>query len=231
MTTTRPLTMLFALGLAVSASAHDPDPTFDRIQFTVSAEDSVSNDTLTAHLYYQREGEKPAELADDVNQTVAWAVKLAKSRAGVHVQTENYQTNPVYRKQTLTGWQVRQGIRLRSQDSTVLSELLAELQTRLAVQSVRYTVSPEARSKVEDHLIGRALANFRHRAELITEEMGRKGYRVVRLDIHREQDRPRNVAIRTQAMSTASKIATPTLETGESILRVNVNAQVELRVP
>ena len=100
--------------LAPFAFADDPVPSYDRINLGYSASDEVANDILVAVMFYQRDGENAAQLADDVNRTLRWAVEIAVKSPGVKVQTLQYHSTPVYRNQILQGWRVRQALRLES---------------------------------------------------------------------------------------------------------------------
>ena len=85
---------------------------YDRVNFSVSVNEEVENDTTTAVLYVQREGSEAGRLAGEVNKEINWALERAKEVPALKVQSEDYQTFPVYAKQTLTGWRVRQSISL-----------------------------------------------------------------------------------------------------------------------
>ena len=214
-----------------SALAHDPSPTYDRVNFRVAATQEVENDTLVAIMYHERSGQQPATLADDVNRTITWAVDLAKKISAIKVQTLNYRQQPLYKNQTLTGWKVRQSIRLESTDTTALSTLIGELQTRLSVASLRYTVSPDVRRQVEDVLIARALDRFGRRGKLISAELGRPGYRIVDIDIATSGESPAPVRMRAVAtMAQSSSVAPPTLEAGVQSVTVQVSGSIELEV-
>ncbi len=204
---------------------------FDRIRLTVSADEEVDNDTLVAILFHQRDGQEPSSLADEVNKTITWAVDRAGHVAGVKVQTLHYRQDPVYRNQSLTGWRVRQSIRLEGREVAALSTLIGELQERLSVQSVGYAISPEARREVEDRLIAQALLRFRQRAELIARELGRPEYRIVTMDVSTSGAAPPPMPIRAAAMAAERATVTPpTLSPGVQSVIVHVTATIELQV-
>ena len=215
---------------ATSAIAHDVDPTYDRVNFRVSASHDVENDTLVAVMYQERSGQQPTVMADEVNRTIAWAVELAKKNSAVKVQTLNYRQDPLYKNQIVTGWKVRQSIRLESSDATALSTLIGELQKRLSVASLRYTVSPDVREQIEDVLIARALDRFRQRGELISTELGRANYRIVNLDVVTSGRSPEPVRMRAVAMAESSRVAAPTLEAGVQSITVQVSVSSELEI-
>lgn len=228
-----PLMLAFfaAVITTTSAVAHDAAPTYDRVNFRVSATQEVENDTLVAIMYHERSGQQPTTMADDVNRTIAWVVDLAKKNSAIKIQTLNYRQQPLYRNQTVTGWKVRQSIRLESTDTTALSTLLGELQQRLSVASLRYTVSPNVRKEVEDALIVRALDRFRRRGKLISGELERPGYRIVDIDIATSSESPAPVRMRAvSAMAESSSPAPPTLEAGVQSVTVQVSGSIELEV-
>lgn len=215
---------------ATSAIADDVAPTYDRVNFRVSASQDVENDTLVAVMYQERSGQQPTAMADEVNRTIAWAVELAKKNSAVKVQTLNYRQDPLYKNQIVTGWKVRQSIRLESSDATALSTLIGELQKRLSVASLRYTVSPDVREQIEDVLIARALDRFRQRGELISTELGRANYRIVNLDVVTSGRSPEPVRMRAVAMAESSRVAAPTLEAGVQSITVQVSGSIELEI-
>jgi predicted secreted protein len=225
------LAFFAALAGTASAAAHDAAPTYDRVNFRVSASRDVDNDTLVAVMYRERSGQQPASMADDVNRTIAWAVDLAGKTSGIKVQTLQYRQEPIYRNQSISSWKVRQSIRLESKDVTALSELIGELQSRLSVASLRYTISAEVRRKVEDELITQALDRFRRRGELITGELGRPDYRIVNIDITTSGGSPAPLRMRTvSAMAESSGVTAPTLEPGVQSVTVSVSGTIELEV-
>jgi predicted secreted protein len=226
------LAALFTCIAVTPALAHDADPTYDRINFRVSASQEVENDTLVAVMYYERSGQQPTAMAGDVNRTISQAVDTAKKNGAIKVQTLNYRQEPLYKNQKVVGWKVRQSIRLESMDVTALSTLIGELQQRLSVASLNYTVSPDVRARVEDALITRALARFAERGKLIAAELGRPDYRIVNMDVATNRTAPGPVRMRAVAtMAESSSVGPPTLEAGVQTITVQVSGTIELEVP
>ncbi len=223
--------LLAGFFLAQSTFAHEPaEPAYDRISLNASAQMEVSNDRLRAELYVQHEGEDAARLAAQVNRAVDWAVAEAKKVPQVEVRTLDYRTHPLYSKQTLTGWRVRQAIRLKSADTTVLSDLIGRLQERLAVESVGYELSPQARREAENDLIDQAIDAFRVRAQRVSKQFGRADYRLVQVDIHSGSQSPQPM-FRAAAMSMeADRVSSPRIEPGAQTVQVTVSGTIELRV-
>ncbi|MCP5410398.1 MAG: SIMPL domain-containing protein [Chromatiaceae bacterium] len=220
---------IFALmTLSTGSILADQPLTYDRINLTVSSGREVENDTLVSVMYAQQEGNNPSRLANDVNRTIGNAVEKAKRNSQIKVQTLEYSTTPVYRKQTLVGWRVRQSLRLESRDGAALSELIGELQSSLAVGSISYTISPEGLKAAEDELIGEAITEFSARAQMLAREMGRQGYRLVQMDINTPDHVPQPRQMRGLAMAMQEDAAPPALEAGSRRVEVNINATIEL---
>ncbi|TDJ21223.1 MAG: DUF541 domain-containing protein [Gammaproteobacteria bacterium] len=213
------------------AAAHEASPTYDRVNFRVSAMKEVDNDTLVVVMYHERNGQHPTGMADDVNRAIAWAVELARKTNGIKVQTLQYRQEPVYRNQSISSWRVRQSIRLESNDVTALSRLIGELQERLSVASLRYAISPKVRQEVEDELITLALGRFGRRGKLIADELGRSDYRIVAMDVSTSGASPAPVRMRAiSAMAESSSVTAPTLEPGVQSVTVQVSGTIELEV-
>ncbi|MBL3588230.1 MAG: SIMPL domain-containing protein [gamma proteobacterium endosymbiont of Lamellibrachia anaximandri] len=223
---------LTSLLLVISISpawAEDKDPTYDRVTLSVSAETKVGNDTLVAVLYSQKEGANTTKLAREVNQNLGWALDMTKQTADIKVQTLDYRTDPIYRKQVLQGWRVKQSLRLESRNSAALSDLIGKLQKRLAVESISYQVSPEKRKSSQDELIQQALADFRARAEMVAKAWERPGYRLVQININTSDHTPRPKMMRMAAMEmSADAMPAPAIEAGSQTVRVSVSGVVEL---
>ena len=97
-----------------SAVAEDTPVTYDRVTLSANAEKQVENDTVVAQLFSEREGEQTSQLAAEVNKNIAWALERAKKVEAVSAQTTGYHSQPVYQKQKIIGWRVRQSIKLES---------------------------------------------------------------------------------------------------------------------
>ena len=216
--------------LAWPAWADDAPLTYDRIEFSVVATRQVENDTLVAILYVQREGEDTGRLADEVNRSMQWAMATARKASGLKIQTLDYRTSPVHRNQKLQGWRVSQSMRLESRDSSQLGRIIGTLQERLAVRSIHYDVSRERRSQVETELIAEAIQKFTKRAELITAELDRKGYRVVKMNVNTSSSPPPRRGPQLMAMRAEAAAAPPELEAGTQTLQVQVSGTVELKI-
>ncbi len=224
------LALLGVVLVSTAVAAEEKSLTYDRVSLSAAAETEVPNDLLTAVLFAQREGSEASHLAGEVNRAIDWGVEEAKKVPQVKVRTLEYRTHPVYNKQTLSGWRVRQSIRLESADASLLSELVGRLQKRLAVDSIAYRLSPERRRQAENELIQQALDAFTERAKLIAKQLGRLEYRLVKVDVNAGGTVPRPIYRASVMAMRADAAPPPAIEPSTQTVQVQVNGTIELRV-
>ena len=219
------ITVMF-LFLPVIASAHEQIDHYDRVHLSASAQTLVENDTVIATLYAQEEGSDAAQLANMVNGRISQAVKLIKQHDAIKLQTSSYTSNPVYYKNKQTAWRVRQEIRLESRDMVLMSEMLGQLQSTLALQSMNFAVSPELKNKTDDELISEALKVFEQRANNITKQLRRKNFKIVDINVSTSANHYARRSYELAAMASDAKA--PSIEAGEQTVKVTVSGQVEM---
>ncbi|MHB8534115.1 MAG: SIMPL domain-containing protein [Sulfuricaulis sp.] len=225
----RLLVFSFALGLATagSAAADNNLPRYRQIHFQVESRRAVDNDRMQATLAVTAEDDKAARLADRINRTMDWALKMAKARSNIEVRSGGYLTQPVYDKDRIQRWRGTQELILQGADFTGLGELIGQLQERLRVTSIDFSVSSKRRAAVEDELIVQALDAFKRRAELVRKNLAAKGYRIVDISINTGGGQPVPIMMRAASLESAS-LTPPALEAGTRTLRVSVSGVIEL---
>jgi len=223
--------MLFALLLApLTLAAQAPTETlFNLVNLNIQAEREIPNDLLSATLAAEVEGADPAQLADGVNRTMQRALATALAYKAVKTQSAGYQTIPVYDKNRIARWRVRQELRLESADFAAATELIGKLQSTLMVTGLALSVSGEARRKAENALIAEALAAFDERARVVRDAMKAKGYRVRDLQVSPGGAPPRPVfAMAARALSSES-MAQPAVEPGSTRILIAVSGTIQLQ--
>jgi len=218
--------VLLQPGMAVA----DKDQITDQVSFQVGVSRHVDNDRVVALLTVDAEDRDPAQLADTVNQSMAWALERARADKLVSVRTGGYQTYPVYDERKIVRWRARQELYLESADVDRLSQLTGQLQERLQVQSLQFSVSDDRRKEVEAGLVEQVLTDYQQRAGLIARALGAKSYQLVEVAIQTgEPDRPN--PLRAEAMSMASRaaVAPPAMESGTSRVTVEASGSIRLR--
>lgn len=229
-----------ALGLAAAISAlaaclapagygAEPDDYTNRVHFEVERSRDVSNDWVQAVVGITEEDLDPAELADRVNRTMAWALETAGEKSGVAVKSGGYRTVPVHEKGKLRRWRASQDLILEGADVRAISDLVGELQSRLQLRSIAFTVSPQRRRAAEGELIDEVLDAFKARAERVREKLGASNYQLIEISLDTGGAPPVRPlrAEMVRAVGTA-EVAPPALEGGSSRLVVRAHATIEL---
>ena len=208
----------------------DTAPRYNQVHLQSQQNESVSNDTMHVTLSTYAEQRDPANLARQINDDMEWALAKAKQVKDVKVSTGSYQTWPITNKKVTTGWRGQQSLELESKDSGSLARLAGELQSRLQIKSMRFSVSHEKRMAVENRLIDGALNAFKERARIIGDNLQANGYRIVDLNIGTSGHTPPVMYKARMALGMEASDAVA-VEGGESDIRVTVNGTVELIIP
>ena len=222
------LTVAVALASGLARAQERAETLFNLVSVSAQAEREVANDTLTAVMAVDAEGNDPVALADGANRAMREALKLAQAYKAVKARSLNYQTWPVYDKARIVRWRVRQELRLESREFAQATELIGKLQSTLVVSGLAVGLSPEARKQAENALIAEALAAFHERAEIVRDAQKAKSYRVKDLQINAGGGaQPRTYA--AQRAGVAASVAAPSVEPGASTIQVNVSGTVQLQ--
>lgn len=163
-------------------------------------------------------------------RAIGKALRRAQQIPAVAVQTLGYRTEPVYQNDRVSGWRVRQSLRLESRDATVLGSLPGELQRDLSLESIAHQISPERMREVEDRWIAAALKAFQQRADLVIRELGRSRYRIVTLRVETGDASPRPVDADARGMIMESAAPQP-IAAGQSPVAATGNGLIELQPP
>ena len=223
--------VLAGLLAGINVALADDELRYNQVRLQSQQTESVTNDTMHVTMNTYAEMQDPARLAAKINKDMEWALQQAKQVSGVKVNTGSYQTWPVTRKEVTTGWRGQQDLVMESGDTEALSRLVGQLQGRLQIKSMNFSVSDEKRAGVENRLIGAALDAFKQRAGIIGDNLKAAGFRIVELHVNTSTVRPpmlRQARVSTMAMEASDAVA---VEGGESDVSVSVNGTIELKIP
>jgi predicted secreted protein len=224
-----PLCVVLVLAIAGAAAAQPfPADPKNRVSFAVESSREVANDWVTAVVGTSDEDSDAARLADRVNQTMSWALGVAKQAKGVTVKSGGYSTHPVYNKESkIARWAASQDLILEGSDVEAVSELVGKLQSKLLLRGISFSVAPETRRKHEDALIGEVLTAFSERAKRVSAGLGARDYEIVSVAIQTPGGGgPVPMVARAEMMM--DKVAAPSFESGQSTLQVRVDATIEI---
>jgi len=223
--------LLFCMTVITSIGLADDELHYNQVRLQSRQTESVSNDTMHVTLQTYAEMQDPAKLAARINQEMEWALAQAKQLKGIKLRTGSYQTWPVTRKEVTTGWRGQQDLILESRDTQALSRLTGQLQDKLQIKSMSFSVSDEKRVSVENRLIDLALNSFKERARIVGDNLKADGYRIVEINVGTSTARPpmmHQARVASMSMEANDAVA---VEGGESDIRITVNGTIELKIP
>lgn len=231
------LAAAFALGLATVASlpAMAEEPRYNQVSLRAEVSQEVAHDRMYVTLYTEAQSEDPAALASDVTKTLNAAIDRARKVQGVKVSLGSRQSYPVYEKEgsKISAWRERAELRLESAEFARLSQLSADLLGELKMADMSFAVAEDTRKSSEDGLIKSAVEAFKARAQLATEAVGGKGYKLVSLNLNSGGFQP-IMPMRAMAMDSGSfskSEAAPQIEAGTSRVSMSADGVIEVQLP
>ncbi len=215
---------------AMSQSSHEHAPNYDQYTLQASAEGDVENDLMLVRLKVEYEDQEAVVLASKVNTDMQWALDQVTDLPSIKAKTESYTTRPIYKERNIVGWRSAQTISLSGQNFDELKAVLQVLQGKLQVQSMAFQPTDATRKSAEDQLVNQALDNFKHRAAIIQKNMGASGYRIIQININTGGRQAGRISTKTMNLArSASVVASPAVESGESKISVSVSGQIQLQ--
>ncbi len=230
------LSMAAAAALLVATSAmaqvvqKDPDGV---VSLNSTATIQVPNDWITVQFSTSKEGTDAnvvqAQLKEALGAALGQARQVAKGEGHVEVQGGGFSLQPRFNaKGVVNGWTGTTSMVVQGRDMGTIAELAGKVQT-MTVGSLDYSVSREAREKVEGDLAAQAIARFRAKAADYAKAFGYATFTVreVNVNVDNGQSPPRPYAISAKlARSDAAPLPT---EAGSGSVTANVNGSVQLK--
>jgi len=178
---TRRLVGAVAAVLACSSQAQvtvSPPPQ-NVVSLAASATMEVPKDWLTVVFSTQREAPDAATVQQQLKQALEAALAEARKAARpgqLDVQTGNFTLYPRYNpKGGTSGWTGQAELVVEGRDVQAISQLTARVQT-MSIARVGFSLSREAREKVESEVTAQAIARFRARADEVARQFGFGSY-------------------------------------------------------
>jgi predicted secreted protein len=199
------------------------------IELSADASRPAANDQVRAAVFSEASGANPPEVSRRVNQDIAEALKVIKSKSGVTVKSGQQSTYPIYGKeQKIEGWRMRSELILESKDLGAVSDLLGKLQQmKLAVGNVTQMPSAETRRQVEDETTRDAIRAFQLRAAVVAEQLGKK-WQIKQMNIQQVGQYPQPMMRAARGVAMMADASPAPLEAGESQLTTSIHGQIEL---
>jgi predicted secreted protein len=235
--------IVWALGLAsalmaLGSQAQTPLPQPSGVlSISSSASVEVTKDVLALAFSVTREGADAQAVQSGLKQALdaalAEARKIAKP-GQVEVQTGNFSLYPRYANPTkggqpaISGWQGSAELLVQGKDIAAIAQLSGRIQT-MTLARVGYTLSREARERVEAEVTAQAISRWRAKAALMAQQFGYSGYSVREVNVASDdvQQPPLPMQMKASRASAVADEALPT-EAGKGEVTVTVNGSAQM---
>ncbi len=206
------------------------------VSLSASAAVEVQKDWITVVFSTTREGADASAVQSQLKQALdaalAEARKIAKP-GQVDVQTGGFSLYPRYTSKpntapVISGWQGSTELVVEGRDVQAISQLTGRVNT-LTIARVAFSLSRDAREKVEGEVAAQAIARFRARADAVSKQFGFSGYTVREVAVNSESPALMSMPMASsKAMRSAADEALP-VEAGKATVTAQVNGSVQMR--
>jgi predicted secreted protein len=204
------------------------------VSLASSATIQVPNDWITVQFSTSKEGTDAnavqSALKEALGAALAQARAVAKPDGHVEVQGGGFSLQPRFNnKGVVNGWTGSTSLVVQGRDLGTIAELAGKVQS-MTVGSLDYSVSREAREKVEGELAAQAIARFRAKAGDYAKAFGYGAFaiREVNVNVDNGAPAPRPMRMRLAAAPMSDSGALPT-EAGSGTVTANVNGSVQMK--
>ena len=238
--------LLAALLLAGSQAASQaqmqgPATPQNLLALSATAVVEVQKDWLSVVFSTVHEGTNAATVQSQLRQALDLALVEARKSAKpgqVEVQTGAFSLHPRYAPPPprgspapatqIAGWQGQAELIVQGRDTQAISQLVGRLQS-MSVSRVGFTLSREAREKVEAEVTAEAIARFRSRAASASKQFGFSAYTVREVSIATDGSHaPQPIMLGQQAMRASVAEALP-VEAGKDLVSATVSGSVQMK--
>jgi predicted secreted protein len=215
----------------VAAVQKDPEGV---VSLNTGATVQVPNDWITVQFSTSKEGTDAnavqTALKEALGAAMAQARQVAKPDGHVEVQGGGFSLQPRFNaKGIVNGWSGTTSLTVQGRDMQTIAELAGRVQA-MTVGSLDYSVSREAREKVEGDVAAQAIARFRAKAADYAKAFGYSSFvmREANVNFDSGLPSPRPFLMRAKAMASSDSAPLPT-EAGSGTVTANVNGSVQLK--
>lgn len=204
------------------------------VSLNSSATVQVPNDWVTVQFSTTKEGVDAsavqAQLKTALAQALAQARQIDKGDGHVQVQGGGFSLQPRYNaKEVMTGWTGTTSLIVQGRDIAAIAELAGKVQT-MTVGSLDYSVSREAREKVEGEVAAQAIARFRAKAADYAKAFGYGSFTIREVNVNIDNGQPSPRPYVMARIAAAPKLDQPLpVEAGSGTVAANVNGSVQLK--
>jgi predicted secreted protein len=230
---------ILALGAAALAQAAQaqtlPSPVAPQnvVSLSASATTELQMDWLTVVFSTTREGSDAglvqSQLKQALDAALAEARKVARPNNELNVRTGGFAIHPRYSQRgVVSGWQGSTELVVEGRDATAIAQLTARIQT-LTIGRVGWSLSREAREKVEADVAAQAIARFRARADAVAQQFGFAGWSLREVNVQSDSPTHGMPAPMLRMQAARAEAAEPLpVEAGKATVSATVSGAVQL---
>ncbi|MEY4752760.1 MAG: hypothetical protein RJA44_435 [Pseudomonadota bacterium] len=222
--------LLLSSGYAIAADSSAP---LNMVRLSASASIEIPKDWLSITLQASRDGTELAQVQKQLKQSIDAALNDARAQARpgeLEVRSGPFNVSPRYgRDGRINGWQGSAELLLEGRDVPALAALAGRL-GGLAITGSNYSISRQARERVENELQAEAVQKFRARAAELARQFGASGYTIGEVTVQSAEEGLRPMPMmRALAVSAAPMDAAPLpTEAGKGLLSASVQGSIQL---
>jgi predicted secreted protein len=194
----------------------------------------VQQDMLTISMNTTRDGADAAAVQTQLKAALDAALAEAKKVAQpgqLDVRTGNFSMYPRYgRDGKINGWQGTTEMILEGKDFARISTLAGKINT-LTLGQVGFSLSREARNRVEGEATAQAIERFKAKAQEVSKAFGFGSYSIREVSVNAADQGfqpPRGRMFEMQAKSMSADASVP-VEAGRSTVIVSVGGSVQMK--
>jgi predicted secreted protein len=209
------------------------------VSLSASASVEVPKDWLTVAFSTSREGPDAATVQGQLRQALDSALTEARKSAKpgqLEVQTGAFSLYPRYAPPGtkglpaggINGWQGNAELLVEGRDTQAIAQLTGRIQS-MVIARVGFSLSREAREKVEADVAAQAIARFRARADAVTKQFGMASHTVREVAVQSSEPQGGMVTNMLRAKSSAamSDESLP-VEAGKAVVTATVSGSVQM---
>lgn len=230
------LALVAALACAVPAWGadvvvqRDPDGV---LTLTSSATVDVPKDWMSVAFSATREGTEGAAVQAALKEALDAALKLAQAAkrpdGQLEVRTGNFSLQPRYSaKGQMNGWSGSTEMQVAGRDMAAIAALAGRIAT-MNISGLDYSVSREARDKVEADVSAQAIAAFRAKAAAYAKAFGYSGFTLREVTVQSETPpRPGPVMFARARLASSDVSAPLPVDAGQGSVTSTVSGTIQM---
>jgi predicted secreted protein len=228
-----------ATTVTAAASAQMLPPPSNVVSLNASASVEVTKDWFGVTFSTTKEGNDAGAVQAQLKQALDAALAEARKSARpgqVEVQTGGFSLYPRYGQPTprgsmvINGWQGSAELIVQGRDAQAISQLTSRINT-MTIARVGWSLSREAREKVEADVQAEAIGRFRARADAVSKQFGFAGYSLREVAVSSDgAGAIQQPMLRMQAGMAGAQADGLPVEAGKATVTATVSGSVQLHI-